>query len=240
MLIQAALNGGTPRSEHPRVPLTPAELADSARAAQLAGATMFHIHPRDAYGAQTLEAEHVLPAVAAVRAVTGLKVGVTTAIWAVDGDTQRRLSLVTEWDGPGRPDFASVNMNEPGIDELADRLSVLGIGIEAGVWTVDEAHTLSGCSFGPRVIRVLLEPVERSPADAVATAAEASAELMRLGIEAPQVHHGYSRATWDVIKSAAAQGIGIRIGLEDTTALPDGTQARGNADLVSAAVSLIG
>jgi uncharacterized protein (DUF849 family) len=91
MLIQAALNGGTPRSEHPNVPLTPAELADSARAAQLVGATMFHIHPRDTYGAQTLEAEHVLPAVAAVRAVTGLKVGVTTAIWAVNGDTRRRL-----------------------------------------------------------------------------------------------------------------------------------------------------
>ena len=31
MLIQAALNGGTPRSVHPNVPLTPAELADTLR-----------------------------------------------------------------------------------------------------------------------------------------------------------------------------------------------------------------
>ncbi|HEY1703612.1 MAG TPA: 3-keto-5-aminohexanoate cleavage protein [Trebonia sp.] len=240
MLIQAALNGGTPRSEHPNVPLTPAELADSARAAQVAGATMFHIHPRDTYGAQTLEAEYVLPAVAAVRAVTGLKVSVTTAIWAVNGDIRRRLSLVTEWDGPGRPDFASVNMNEPGIDELADRLGILGIGIEAGVWTVDDARTLGSRSFRRRIVRAVLEPVERTPAAAVATAAEASAELARLGIDVPQVHHGYASATWDVIKTAAADGVGIRIGLEDTTVLPDGTQARGNADLVSAAVSLIG
>ena len=56
MLIQACLNGGTTRAEHPAVPLTPAELAAEARAAAAAGAQAFHLHPRDPSGAQTLVA----------------------------------------------------------------------------------------------------------------------------------------------------------------------------------------
>lgn len=239
MLIQAALNGGTSRSEHPDVPVTPAELAVSAREAQAAGATVIHIHPRDSSGAQTLVSDHVLAAVSAVREATGLPVGVTTGIWTVDGEPGRRLALVADWGGPGRPDFVSINMNEPGIEPLADLTTSLGIAIEAGVWTADDARQLGTCSFRNRVLRVLLEPVDRTPADAVATASEASAELKRLGVDVPQVHHGYGLATWDVLKAAAAGGFDIRVGLEDTTVLPDGTAAAGNADLISAAVTLV-
>ena len=238
LLIQACLNGPTTRVEHPAVPLTPAELAAEASAAAAAGAESLHLHPRDLSGAQTLVPDDVLAAVAAVRAATGLPVGATTGIWTVDGDTARRLSLVAGWTGEDRPDFASINVNEPGTDALADLLTSLGIEIEAGVWTVEDARLLAASTFGDRVMRVLLEPVDRSPAGAVATAAEASAELTRLGITAPQVHHGYGLATWDVLRAAVAMGAGIRVGLEDTTVLPDGSVAAGNGDLVAAAALL--
>ncbi|MGA8466828.1 MAG: 3-keto-5-aminohexanoate cleavage protein, partial [Trebonia sp.] len=196
------------------------------------------LHPRDPSGAQTLIPDHVLAAVAAVRAASGLPAGVTTGIWTVDGDTARRMSLVERWTGQHRPDFASINVNEPGTDALADLLTSLGIEIEAGVWTVEDARLLAASSFGGRVIRVLLEPVDRSPDGAVATAAEASAELARLGIGAPQLHHGYGVATWDVMRAAVAKGQDIRVGLEDTTVLPDGSVATGNGELVAAAVQL--
>ena len=238
MLIQACLNGATTRSEHPAVPLTPAELSAEARAAAAAGAESVHMHPRDPSGAQTLAPEHVLAAVAAVRAATGLPAGVTTGIWTVDGDAVRRMSLVRQWTGQDRPDFASINVNEPGTDALAGLLTSLEIDIEAGVWTVEDARLLGASTFGHRVIRVLLEPVDRSPAGAVATAAEASAELVRRGFSAPQVHHGYGLATWDVLRAAVAMGHDIRVGLEDTTVLPDGTAAAGNGDLVAAAARL--
>jgi uncharacterized protein (DUF849 family) len=238
VLIQASLNGGTTRAEHPAVPLTPAELAAEARAAATAGARAIHVHPRDLSGKQTLEPEHVLAAVAAVRTATGLPVGVTTGIWAVDGDVRRRMSLVADWAGPDRPDFASINMNEPGTDALADLLTGQGIEIEAGVWTVEDARLLGASTFGHRVIRVLLEPVDRSPARAVATAAAAAAELTRIGVEARQVHHGYGLATWDVLRAAVAMGQDIRVGLEDTTVLPDGSIAAGNGALVTAAARL--
>ena len=240
VLLQAALNGGTTRGEHPAVPLTPAELASEARAAQLAGAGAFHLHPRDDSGEQTLVAEHVLAAVAAVRGATALPVGVTTGIWTVDGDVRRRLELVACWTGPNRPDYASINMNEPGIGELADLLTSLGIGIEAGVWTAGDARVLGASGFRDRLLWVLMEPEELMPADAVATAAEAAAELARLGITARQVRHGYDLATWDVLRASIADGQDIRVGLEDTRVLPDGSIAEGNGDLVAAAARLVG
>jgi uncharacterized protein (DUF849 family) len=238
VLIQAALNGGTTREQHQAVPLTPAELAGEARAAQLAGAGAFHLHPRDGSGAQTLEPAHVLASVAAVRAATGLPVGVTTGIWTVDGDVRRRLELVSGWTGADRPDYASINMNEPGLAELADLLTSLGIGIEAGVWTTEDARLLGASGFRDRILWVLMEPEE--PAEAVATAAETAAELARLGVTARQVRHGYDLATWDVLRAAVADGQDIRVGLEDTTVLPDGSVAAGNGDLVAAGARLAG
>ncbi len=238
MLIQAALNGGTSREKHPAVPLTPVELATEAQAAQRAGAGAFHLHPRNAVGEQTLEPGPVLAAVAAVRGATGLSVGVTTGIWTVDGDVQRRLDLVAGWAGPGRPDYASINMNEPGIDDLADLLTSLGVEIEAGVWEPKDARILAASGFRDRIRWVLMEPEDTTPADAVATAAATSAELIRLGVTARQVRHGYDQATWDVLRAALADGQDIRIGLEDTAVLPDGTAPAGNADLVAAAARL--
>lgn len=240
MLIQAALNGGTVRAEHAAVPLTPQELAAEARDARLAGAGAFHLHPRDASGAQTLAAQHVLASVAAVRAATGLPVGVTTGIWTVDGDVRRRLELVAGWGGADRPDYASVNLNEPGTDELADLLTSLGIGIEAGVWNAADARLLGASGFKDRILWVLLEPEDRTPAAAVATAAQAAAELGRLGITARQVRHGYDLATWDVLRASLADGQDIRVGLEDTTVLPNGELTTGNGDLVAAAARLVG
>ena len=84
-----------------------------------------------------------------------------------------------------------------------------------------------------------MEPVDREPAAAVATATEAASELARLGVTARQVHHGYALATWDVMRAAVAMGHGIRVGLEDTTVLPSGDVAAGNGDLVAAALRLV-
>ena len=239
VLVQAALNGGTTRAEHAAVPLTPAELAAEARAAADSGARALHLHPRDASGTQTLDPNHVLAAVAATRAATGLPVGVTTGIWTVDGDVARRLDLVGRWTGPDRPDYASINMNEPGTEALADLLASLGIDIEAGVWTAADARLLGAAGFRARILRVLMEPTDRDPTRAVATAAEAASELARLGVTARQVHHGYALATWDVMRAAVAMGQDIRVGLEDTTVLPTGEVAAGNGDLVAAAVRLV-
>jgi uncharacterized protein (DUF849 family) len=237
--LTACLNGGTSRDEHPAVPFSPEELAAEARSAAAYGARAIHVHPRSASGAQSLAPSDVLPAVAAIRAATGLPVGVTTGIWTVSGDASRRLALVAGWTGPDKPDFASINVNEPGVDALADLLiESLGIPVEAGVWTVADVDALAGSTLAPRASQVLVEPTSRVASEAVAVASAASVALLERGIAVPQVHHGYGLATWDVIRWAAGAGFRVRIGLEDTTVLPDGAVAAGNGDLVAAAMRL--
>ena len=88
------------------------------------------------------------------------------------------------------------------------------------------------------MIRILIEPRDDSPEAAVATAAQAEGSLARHGLQAPRVHHGYGIATWQVIRAALLMGRDIRVGLEDTVVLPDGTTATGNGELVAAAARL--
>jgi uncharacterized protein (DUF849 family) len=236
VLIKACLNGGTTRDEHPSVPQTPTELAAEAAAAVRAGAGAVHLHPRDPSGAETLDAEAVLAAVAAVRAaVPATPVGVTTGLWIVGGDQARRIAHVSRWTGDGQPDFASVNLSEPGADELAELLGELGVAVEAGVWSVADADQLAASGFGAHVLRILIEPDDGVPEVAVAVAANVEAALKEHGLVAPRLHHGHGLATWPVLRAAIRMGRDIRIGLEDTTVLADGRVASGNGELVEAA-----
>ena len=241
MLIKACLNGGRTRDEHPAVPQTPTELAADAAVAVRAGAGAVHLHPRDSSGAETLHAETVLAAVAAVRAaVPGTPLGVTTGLWIAGGDPARRTAQVSRWTGDGQPDFASVNWSEPGADELAELLGELGIAVEAGVESVADADQLAASEFGGRVLRILIEPDDGVPEMAAAVAANIEAALKEHGraVPAPRLHHGYGPATWPVLEAAIRMGRDIRIGLEDTTVLADGRVASGNGELVEAAVRL--
>lgn len=233
-MIKACLNGARPRSDHPAIPLTPEELAREAAAAVAAGAGALHAHVRTDEGADTLDPDLVAAAVTAVRdACPGTPLGLTTGLWTVGRDPARRLELISAWRTP--PDFVSVNMSEPGFEELCELLLERGIGIEPGLWSADHARALASSGLADRCLRVLVEAMEEDPEAAVRNAAEMEAVLGDAGIETPQLHHGAGRATWAVIDRAIARGRDVRIGLEDTTVLPDGSTARDNADLVAEA-----
>jgi uncharacterized protein (DUF849 family) len=240
VLVKACLNGGITRAEHPGVPLTADELAADGREAVDAGAGALHVHPRDTGGAERLEAEAVAAALHAVRlACPGTPVGISTGLWIAAGDPERRLALVGRWEGAARPDFASVNLSEPGAAPLAVALRRAGIGVEAGVWTEADAERLATSDFAYDLVRVLVEPQEGDPRTAVATASAVERALDEHGIVAPRLHHGSGAATWEVLRSAIEGGRGIRIGLEDTSFLPGGRLAKGNRDLVEAAMVLV-
>jgi uncharacterized protein (DUF849 family) len=238
VLVKACLNGSRGPGEHPALPVTAEELAaDAVRVAQ-AGAGAVHVHPRDGAGTQTLEPGPCGEAVAAIRAsAPGLPVGLTTAAWIAPHP--RRLAMIERWDPA--PDFASVNVSEEGTRPLVELLAARGIGIEAGVTGVDDARTLAGLEGAPRLLRVLVELDEEEDGQLAADEAMAvEAELRALGIEAPRLHHAGGIATWKVIAAAVALGRDVRVGLEDTLVLPDGSPARDNADLVAAALEVVG
>ena len=55
-------------------------------------------------------------------------------------------------------------------------------------------------------------------------------------MQLPQLHHGIDLTTWAVLDAAVRRGREIRIGFEDTFALPDARRAGSNAELVAAAI----
>ncbi len=171
VLVQACVNGARRRAEHPAVPLSPDEIARDASRAVAAGAAARHGHPRAADGSETLDPAICDAVVAAVRgACPRIPIGLTTAIW-IEPDAGRRLELVTSWAVP--PDFVSINLSEAGVPELCDRLLSRRIGIEAGVWTVDDARTLAALGIADRCVRVLVE-AQPSEARAQSTRRERS------------------------------------------------------------------
>jgi uncharacterized protein (DUF849 family) len=228
MAVQACLNGGRTRQEHPAVPHTPAELAADALAARDAGAFALHVHPRDARGAQSLSAKTCDAAVAAIRAAAPrLGVGLSSAD-TIDPDPFARAAAIRSW--RRRPDFVSVNFSELGWVGIVRAALRVGVGVEAGLASVADAEELVRSPFTHQIVRALVEVdggVE-----------EATAISRLLPAEVPQLWHGYDERTWEVIQAGAAAGFDVRIGLEDTLVLADGSVAADNAQLVAAAIAL--
>lgn len=233
-LLHAALNGDR---EHPATPRTPQELAAEARAAVDAGARTLHLHPYDEDGRETLAAEPCSRALRAVRAACpGIPISLSTSA-AIEPDPRRRASLVRSW--TELPDLVTANQGEEGILELCDLLLSRGVGIEAGLLSLDDARAFVRSGIAAKCVRVLVEPLDAGPERAVAHASEMERELAAAGVSLEQVHHGDGIASWAVNRRAVERGHGIRTGLEDTPVLPDGRLASGNAELVAAAEALL-
>lgn len=231
--LQAALNGDR---DHPAAPRTPGELASEARAAVDAGAESLHLHPHDDAGRETLEAEACAAALRAVRAACpGTPVSLSTSA-AIEPDPARRHALIAAW--TELPDLVTANQGEAGIAELCALLGRRGIGIEAGLLSVEDARAFVASKLGLRCVRVLVEPLDADPEAATAHAAAIERVVVEAGVALAQVHHGDGVASWAVNRRAIARGHGIRTGLEDTPVLPDGTTATGNGQLVATAARL--
>jgi uncharacterized protein (DUF849 family) len=231
VLLQAALNGDRTKAAHPAVPVSADELARDAAACAAAGARAIHLHPRDAAGRERLEAEIVDDVVATVRQACGVPVGVSTGAW-IEPDLERRLALIRAWRAP---DYASVNLSEPGAAEVMEALLDAGVGIEAGVWSAEDAERLAASGAGDGVTRILVEPVDAGAARAVGIVEDIHRALDELGLSAPRLQHGDGDATWVLLTDAVRRGLDTRIGLEDTLHEPGGERATGNAALVRAA-----
>jgi uncharacterized protein (DUF849 family) len=233
--LQACLNGVRRPEEAPGLPVTPEQLARAAVEAVAAGADGVHLHPKTPDGADTLDPSGVQAAVAAVRAeVPGVEIGVTTGLWAAS-DASERERLVREWRG-SRPDVASVNWHEDGAVRLAEVLLDAGIGVEAGIWTMDAARAFAG-QRRLEVTRVLVETTATEPVRAVREAREIAAVMAGA---APLLVHGEDAGAWPVLRWAAGAEHAVRIGLEDVLVLPDGSPATGgNAALVAAAAVIL-
>lgn len=232
-LIQAALNGDR---EHPATPRTPSDIALQARAAVLEGARSVHVHAYDDERRQTLAAPACAATLREIRkACPGIPISLSTSA-VIEPIPQRRRIQVESW--TELPDLVTANQGEAGFVELCDLLIAWGVGIEAGLLSLQDTHRFIASGLAARCQRVLVEPLDAELQVAVEHAEAIEHELSMAGICLEQVHHGDGIASWAVNQRAITRGHGIRTGLEDTPVLPSGRSAKDNGELVAAAVHL--
>lgn len=233
-MIQCALNGDYDRTDHPDVPVSAEEIAADAAACLAAGAGSVHLHPRDAAGRETLGPD-LDAVVAAVRAAApGIEVSCSTQEDIDLGGAPDRAGAIRAWRTP--PDVVSLNLAEAGAVALGEVLIERGVGIEAGLFTLEDAERLLAAPWASSVHRVLVEVIhEHDDAAAVALARAIDGRVAPLG--RPRLWHGDARANWAVVDAGLRAGHDVRVGLEDTLVSRDGARAPGNAAQVADAVA---
>jgi uncharacterized protein (DUF849 family) len=234
MLIKAALNGGRSRSEHPAIPITPQELASSAKEAVAAGAGAIHFHVRGADERESLDGDVVALAVNAVKsAVPKTPVGISTGAWILN-NAKLRYEKISAW--KTFPDFASINFKEDGAVALAQLLTSRGVPIEGGVADLEGTKIFLASGYADRCIRLLIEPLEQTVDAAIQTLDTIVKLLHDANNKVPRVLHGLNELAWPLIDEAAKRGYDTRVGFEDILTLPDGKSAPTNGALVAEAV----
>lgn len=210
--------------------MTVDQLVHAAQESVAAGAEALHVHAKDRRGHDTLAPDVVDATVAALReAVPDTPIGLTTGAWTSD-DPLDREQQVAQWSV--LPDFVSVNWHEVRSVPLAEQLLERGVGIEPGLWTPKAVAQWQDWRHRDQCVRILLEIVADLPAAAALTAAHGLIDALGEDPGAPVLLHGEERATWPVLELAIERGYQVRIGLEDTLEMPDGTRAFDNAALV--------
>lgn len=241
-MLKACLNGARDARLSPAVPVTPEGLAREAAASVEAGAHALHLHPRGPDGLESLAVTDVAAALSAVRAACpGVPVGISSGYWMLP-DVAAQLEAAHAYAtlaASERPDFVSVNVHEPHAPALAGLLLNAGIGVEAGVWSLEALAVFRIWPQRTRVLRVLMELPDEPQDVALPLAHDLLRGLEGVAPGVPTLLHGQGRSAWPVLTLAGQLGLSTRIGLEDTLRLPDGTPAPGNAALVSAARAVL-
>ncbi|MFD5421286.1 3-keto-5-aminohexanoate cleavage protein [Streptomyces sp. NPDC127069] len=234
-VLQVALNGSRTAADGGAVPLSPADLAESALAAVAAGAGEVLVHPRTPCGRESLSPRVVGPVLAELRGA-GVRVPlVVPAGVAAEPDPAGRLERVRSWEV--LPDRAVVPFAEPGAEPLARALLERGVSVDAVV------PLGGGAGPEPSARFLAWRPSRYGRVRLVAELAEADPALvawMRPPPPVPVVLYGRDGAAWPVLRLAARCGAGARIGVGEVLSLPDGRPARSNAELVVAARALWG
>jgi uncharacterized protein (DUF849 family) len=236
MIVQACLNGARAPDYHPRLPVSIEALVADGRAAIKAGAAELHLHVRGPDGVESLAPDHVDATMTALREhLPGTLIGISTGAW-IERDDDRRMVMIDGW--RELPDHASVNLTEPGAPAVIERLHRRGVGVEAGLASVAAAERLIRLGLERLCLRVLIEIEEQTLDEAMPVADGILSVLARAELKKPILLHGFDDTVWPFVERAVRDGFSTRVGLEDGSALPDGSVAPSNAELIRAAVQI--
>lgn len=257
VIVTCALTGVLAnRDQCPHIPYTPKEIADEAKRAYDAGATVVHIHAREDDGSPSWRLEVFQEIAAEVRARCPIILNFSTG--SIDDDTTPQETIIREV----KPEIAALNMGTMNYakfsksrkDFVFDLVfpntftkikSLLAAMNEAGVKPelecFDAGHTNSiwplyemGILQRPTQFSFIMNVLGGIPPSVEAI------QLQRNQIPPDSTWEviGIGRPQWRLLASALVLGGNIRVGLEDNFYLPDGAMAEGNGPLVEQAVKL--
>lgn len=240
--IAVAPNGGRrTKADHPQVPLTPSDLARTAAGCRDAGASMIHIHVRDASGGHLLDAEAYRAATAAIRAEVGdgLVIQITSeALGKYAPEAQRAVVEAV------RPEAVSLALrellpeggNEAEFSEFLLRLAVADVAVQFILYDPAEAVRLAALQrrgIVPGGDLSVLYVLGRYTPGQVSQPDDLTAFLAP---DAPRFASwmtcAFGRNEAACVLAGARGGGGMRVGFENNLLLPDGRVAADNAALV--------
>ncbi len=242
--IAVAPNGGRrTKADHPAIPLTPEELALTARGCLDAGAAMIHVHVRNEDGSHLLDAGAYRAAIASIRSVVGdrMVVQITSEALGIYSPAEQ-IAVVKAV----RPQAVSLALRELVPDETHEAAF-------AGLlsWAAREEVLPQVILYSPEEAVRLADMRQRGllsrddiPVLYVLgryTPGQTSLPrdlLTFLAPDMPAFAHwsvcAFGRHEAACVTAAALLGGHVRVGFENNLELPDGTIATSNADLVRA------
>ncbi len=253
LLIMVAPNGARrTKSDHPALPITAPELAETAAACLARGAVAMHVHVRDETGAHVLDAERYAEALDAIRERTdgAMLAQVTTeAVGRYSPADQMRLVHTL------RPAAVSIALREildAGEAAASDFFAWTtrqGISVQHILYDDADLEKFAllfrsgslGAVRQPRLLFVLgryARDQESRPEDLDAFLA--GLERHRLGADAVWSVCAFGRGETEALAAAIAHGGHVRIGFENSLWNADGTVARDNAERVATIADISG
>lgn len=243
--IAVAPNGARKtKADHPAIPLSPSDLAETAARCLDAGASMIHVHVRDANGGHLLDVDAYKAATDAIRAAVGMKIVVQITSEAVGRYAPAHQRSVIRGVKPEAASMAFRELvpdasEEKAFSDLLDWMKREAVVPQIILYDPEDAMRLAAfCKRGMipfeqlPVLYVLgryTEGKKSQPADL----------LPFITCDVPVFKHwsvcAFGMRECACVTASALLGGDVRVGFENNEYLPTGERAPDNAALVSAA-----
>ena len=247
ILIAVAPNGARrSREDHPALPVTPDEIAETAAACARAGAAMIHVHVRDEHGEHSLDPVRYRQAITAVRDRVG-----DSMLVQVSSEAAGRFTLQEQIAAMEilMPDCVSLGLREYIRDAATinqgagfiERLYRNKTFIQYILYSPEEVRWYDQlCKQGviPGDSHLLLFVLGRYGQVTVRPGRLAD-YLDALQGPSPWMVCAFGSEEQQVMKAAIMRGGHCRVGFENNLELPDGRPAKDNAELVQTTASLV-
>lgn len=258
VVITCALTGVlATRDQCPAIPYTPVEIAEDAKRAFDAGATVVHIHGRNDDGSPSWELDTFKKIKEEVRKRCPIILNFSTGI--LDDDISQQVAIIKET----QPEYAALNMGTMNYAKFSPKrgefvfdmvfpntfgkiIRFLDAMNEAGVKPelecFDAGHTNS--IWPLYQMGKLKQPTQFSFIMGVLGGLPTSIEALQLQRQTIPPGStweviGIGKEQWRLIASSLVLGGNIRVGLEDNFYLPNGNMAKSNGELVEHAAQLV-